>query len=822
MTILVTMCAISSPASMFRPTSLLPSLPPPQLLHPPVTGDRQQDRSIRGSSGGISAADPKDLISAAQVLGEAAAQVPSGSVLAGWFDDFTSQCKYGTVEVGDLFVQLDRWRGLNDGDVEWLHAVAKAFQAAGSGVITLPNSALRAALRAAGTPLWRTDLDITSPGLSGIDPRTGYLEDPINSATGNFIEPETDLAFAAASPPPLALSRMYNSIQAVRGQGGVFGPGWVSILDQCLLVKPGCVEWVREDGRHIAFAVKAAPTAVLPTTNQLPNPAEEDEKPVEQWRAQGENLWLSRVSASQLPEFLRDPATSKWVWVISDNRGGRWVFTEGGAWVCSGSSQRDVVHTVREGDRVTAMETSWGHKITVSYGGARVVSAISSDGRCVRYSYDDENRLVQVDGPDGSRRYEWDDTLITTVVDACGNAECINSYDGRGRIMSQQAANGRTVHFRYLPGGVTAASDADGTNANTWICDAHGRTTGVVDAHGGQVSMTYDSFGNMVRCVDRAGNVTSHRYDQRGRLTHTDLPTGGTIDCSWDDLDRLVSTTLANGAQTTFEYDGTERDPVRVTDPCGGVTVAEWKDGLLLRATNPVGVSLRFSYHHHAELVRVEDAHGEASRLIRDEAGRIVETISPGGATTRFSYDDAGRLAAVVTPDGATWEHRYDVAGHLIELVAPDSGVTKWEYHPDGQISRVIDPLGRVIEHSYDHLGNLAGMQLPDGSAWSFIHDALSRLTQVVAPDEARWTYAYDVDGNLSGVTDPAGFARPGSLLTVSLPAPPRIVTGTNSTASMPIPTVLLLPSPMSLAPSRSSRVICVADRLSFRTSLAR
>ncbi|MBD4635488.1 hypothetical protein GUG51_33560, partial [Xanthomonas citri pv. citri] len=89
--------------------------------------------------------------------------------------------------------------------------------------------------------------------------------------------------------------------------------------------------------------------------------------------------------------------------------------------------------------------------------------------------------------------------------------------------------NGRTVHFRYLPGGVTAASDADGTNANTWICDPHGRTTGVVDAHGGQVSMTYDSFGNMVRCVDRAGNVTSHRYDQRGRLTHTDLPTGGTI-----------------------------------------------------------------------------------------------------------------------------------------------------------------------------------------------------------------------------------------------------------------------------------------------------
>ncbi|AOH46682.1 type IV secretion protein Rhs [Propionibacterium sp. NM47_B9-13] len=272
--------------------------------------------------------------------------------------------------------------------------------------------------------------------------------------------------------------------------------------------------------------------------------------------------------------------------------------------------------------------------------------------------------------------------------------------------------------------------------------------------------MTYDSFGNMVRCVDRAGNVTSHRYDQRGRLTHTDLPTGGTIDCSWDDLDRLVSTTLANGARTTLDYDSTNRDPVRVTDPCGGVTCLEWKDGLLLRATNPVGVSLRFSYDHHADLVSIENAHGEASHLIRDDAGRIVETISPGGVTTRFGYDDAGHLATVVTPDGATWAHRHDVAGRLIELVAPDSGVTKWEYRPDGQIARVIDPLGRVIERSYDDLGNVAGMQLPDGSAWGFAYDALSRLTHVMAPDAAQWTYAYDVDGNLSGVTDPAGFTR--------------------------------------------------------------
>lgn len=741
------------------PPDLTPAEPPsPQLLQPPVAGDRQQNRSMRGSSGGVSSADPKDLTSAAQVLGEAAAQVPAGSVLAGWFDDFTAQCKYGIVEVGDLFAQLDRWRSLNDGDVEWLYAVAKAFQAAGSGVIALPNTALRTALRAAGTPLWRTDLDITSPGLSGIDLRTGYLEDPVNSATGNFIEPETDLAFTAASAP-LALSRMYNSVQAVRGQGGVFGPGWASVLDQCLLVKSGCVEWVREDGRHIVFPLQTAQMTVPPTTDQESGLAEDDTRPVEQWRAQGNNLWLGRVPVSQLPKSLRAPKASHWVWIISDNHGSRWVFTESGAWVSSGSSQRSIVHATRKDDLVTAIETSWGRKITVSYDGTEVASVTSSDGRCVQYSYDDQGRLVEVNGPGGSRRYEWDNALITTVADASGTTECINNYDDRGRISSQQTANGRTVYFRYLPGGVTAASDADGANANTWICDAYGRTTGVVDAHGGHVSMAYDSFGNMVRCVDRAGNVTSHRYDQRGRLTHTDLPIGGTVDCSWDDADRLVSTTLANGARTTLDYEAADRDPVRVTDPCGGVTCLEWNNGLLLHAMNPVGVSLRFSYDHHGDLVSLENADGKACHLIRDDAGRIVKTISPGGVTTRFGYDDAGHLLSVIAPDGAIWAHRRDVAGRLIELVAPDGGSTKWEYRPDGQIARVIDPLGHVIKHSYDHLGNVAGMQLPDGNVWGFAHDALSRLIQIVAPDEARWTYAYDVDGNLSGVTDPAGFA---------------------------------------------------------------
>ena len=62
-------------------------------------------------------------------------------------------------------------------------------------------------------------------------PSTGYANDPVNTATGNFIEPETDLGFAGAAAD-LAVTRMYNSLGSGLDTVGVFGPGgprcWIS------------------------------------------------------------------------------------------------------------------------------------------------------------------------------------------------------------------------------------------------------------------------------------------------------------------------------------------------------------------------------------------------------------------------------------------------------------------------------------------------------------------------------------------------------------------------------------------------------------------
>ncbi|MEQ4521120.1 DUF6531 domain-containing protein, partial [Pseudarthrobacter sp. B907] len=91
--------------------------------------------------------------------------------------------------------------------------IADAFAAAGGegSVSTLSDAAVNEALVAAGVSANRSGLAIDPPMAAGAMPTSGYANDPVNTATGNFIEPETDLGFAGAAST-LVLTRMYNSL----------------------------------------------------------------------------------------------------------------------------------------------------------------------------------------------------------------------------------------------------------------------------------------------------------------------------------------------------------------------------------------------------------------------------------------------------------------------------------------------------------------------------------------------------------------------------------------------------------------------------------
>ena len=655
---------------------------------------------------------PANLTGGARLIHGANRGLMPASALEALYEHFCASCQYGSLTVGGLFGQYQRWMGLNDADVAWLEAVGRAFAAAGgSGSVILADAALEAGLRSAGVSMTRADIQVSSPILSGIDPATGYIEDPVNSATGNFVLPETDVVFGGPSQG-LAISRMYNSTLAAAYDEpeacGVLGPGWSTILDQRLIVTDEQARWVRDDGREIVFPLtgrngaSGSPTAEGCHTVEGP------------WRAAQDNVWISRGDAADLAG-VQGATVAGPVWIVADNTGSRLIFTAEGAWVGSTSGAGDGIWIERRDGMAISMHSEWGRSVDLFYAQGRLAKAVASDGRSVSYAYDSQGRLVEVTRPDGVHHYQWDGWLLSQVIDASGVAQCVNTFDALGRIRTQRDATGHLTRFTYLPGGVTVADDGQGHHSNTWISDARGRTVGIIDADGQRTSMRYDRYGNLVGATDRAGKVIRHTYNERGHRTRTTLPTGGVIEYGWDEADRLTTISTAGTLRARLDYDGTQLTPVRLADPHGTTVTMSWDRGLLRHLTDATGANISVDYDKYGQIMAITNGVGATWQISHDEAGQISQILTPLGYRTEMTHDQAGRLVERIDPDGACWSYDYDEAGHLETATAPDGGRTRYTWGPDGQITTITDPTGATTTLAHDEVGDLAGIGLPDG-----------------------------------------------------------------------------------------------------------
>lgn len=730
--------------------------PPPNFpAASPSNGSRTTPPPGGGYGGGTSSARPSNLrtfaVSSRSLDGEVAG---APGRLEGQLSSFAENCYWGRIDAAGVVRAYRDYLQANENDARWADQIADAFAAAGGegNVSTLSDASLNEALAAAGISASRTALAIDPPTAAGAMPSTGYANDPVNTATGNFIEPESDLGFGGTASN-LVLTRMYNSLASGLETPGVFGPGWASVLDQQLVLSDEGCRWVLADGRAVDFPRDGAGWG----------------------RAVGENFWLNLepVTAPFLRELESVPAGSAEVLVVRDNRGTWWAFTLTGRWLGTGAGPGRTVSVLRENTGedtgreddavalppVTRLAHVRGRFLDVDYADSRVAVIRASDGRRVEYGYDDGGRLVSVTTETGTRTYRWNEAgLIDAVYSAAGVLEAENTYDEQGRVILQLTQHGRRTRFAYLPGRVTVVSDEDGSRSNSWIADNKGRLVGVLDSHDQRQSMAYDAHGNLVSFTERDGSVTVHAYDERGRRTRTVTAEGADLTYGWDEQDRIITLVTESGSVVTYEYaDELSRDPSAILDPLGGRTELAWQDGLLTRVTDPAGVSIGFEYNEHGDLAATTNAVGDTARIVRDAAGRPVTAVSPGGAQTRFTYNAAGLLERREDPDGAAWTFEHDTAGRLTAVTAPDGGRTELEYAANGELVRTTDPLGRTIERVFDELGNVTAAVLPDGARWGFTHDTLSRLTGITDPAGHDWIREYDKVGALTAVVDPTG-----------------------------------------------------------------
>ena len=722
--------------------------------------------------------------------------------------EFAAKCQWGTIDAENLIRTFEAWNRSNANDKTWLGIVADTFELYGSSsqIVTVANSTLEGAISASGVSTERHELQILAPAVVGKPTTSGYVNDPVNVATGNFIEEETDMAFAGVVSA-CSVTRMYNSV-AVFGQhavSGVFGEGWSSNIESRVQLNVENAVWTMADGREVTFDRMIREDGTHGYA-----------------RAPREAWWLEELPLTQLmgeDGSVADPSLryilhatgyeASSLLRISDNSGTQHIFSFTGVYLGMSAGAGTAVAYLRdEESRVGAIVHQHGARIDVEYTEGGFVGAIhSSRGQSVRYEYvtlDGRTHLCAVHGDAGTRRYEHDAAgLIHRVVASTGTVEVTNYYDPTGRITEQDTEYGRRVRYRYLPNGITDVSNEDASYTNLWISDQYARLTGIVDAEGGRASYAYDDFGNRVSVVDRDGSRITRCSDERGRIIREVTDEGTETLFAYDEHDRVVSVAMsaietdprarraarlarrarleaeaqgrtldetASGQKSaqspavspmttvTYEYaNDFERNPSSMTDGNGHVTRFEWSDGLLQRVVSPEGVTVSLEYDDFGLLTGIRNAEQQLTRCEYSAAGHLVKIISALGLETEFTYDSAGHMVCRQDPDGSRWRFEYAAGGRLVASVDPAGARTEYEYGPSGDIVAVVDPLGRRMERSFDTNGNIDRITLPGGAQFNYAYDGLMRLVRTIDPAGGVWTREYDAASTLTALIDPTG-----------------------------------------------------------------
>jgi RHS repeat-associated protein len=627
-----------------------------------------------------------------------------------------------------------------------------------------------------------------NPGAPGII--TCFAGDPINCASGNLTESQTDISIAGRGPA-LELTRTYNAqLAAKQKEAGVFGWGWSGPWSASLTIdEKEATATVRHDnGSTVVFYLfegKYSPGTWVQSTLVK----------------SGENYIYTLPDQEKL-EFNKSGLLTK----VTDRH------------------SNSLTLTYKEG-KLETVEDAAKRKLTFVYKEGKVESVKDPLGNLVKYTYESGNlATVTHPGKETTRwKFKYDAShRLTEMTNGRGNTTT-NEYDASNRVTLQTDPLERKRKLEYKETeGVkeTTITEPNGSKTLEKFNKA-GEPTEVTYASGTELAQTtkyeYDASFQLIKVTDPNKNATEYKYDSEGNRTSEKDANGNETKWTYNSTHDVKTMTTPKGNTTTYVLNATG-DPETIERPAPTEKTQKWtfkwaKNGDLEEETDPLGRVTKFEYDSYGNRKAETNPEGDKqtwtfnensyltaevsprgneegakasdfeTKYENDAQGRPLTITNPLGHTTKLAYDGNGNLETRTDGNGHTTTYVYDKADQRTEVKAPNGDVAKtaydsmgrvesktngngkaWKYERNllGQLTEAIDPLERKAIRKYDAAGNLKELKDPESRTITYSYDAGDRLEKVNYSEEATAdvTYKYDKNGNVTEMTDGTGTTK--------------------------------------------------------------
>ena len=482
-----------------------------------------------------------------------------------------------------------------------------------------------------------------------------YTGRPVNCASGNQTEEQTDLALGGRGPA-LAITRSYNSQAAAEAEeAGPWGYGWSGPYSAHLEFneESGAVTVVQENGATVTFFIEESEYI----------PGDWIQATLVKEIVEGKEIYVFTLPTQEELKFNSEGKLTE----ITDRNG-------------------NAITLSYESGKLTKVKDAAGRELIFAYTGAQVTSVEDPMSHKFKYAYESGDLTsVTMPGEETARwKFKYDAShQLAEMTDGRGGVTK-TEYDEQHRVKKQTDPAERVTKLEYgeSEGHMTTTITEPNGSTTFEMFNEAGEPLEVIKATGTgleqKTTHEYDEAYELIKTTDALGHSTTYEYSAAGDLTLEKDAEGNESKRTYNANHEIETETTPKGEKTTY-----------IRDAHGNVEATE------------------------------RPAPGEATQKTSfkyAENGDLESETDPLGHETKFEYDAYGNQKAETDPEGdkTTWTYNKD--GHAITEVSPrgnEEGAkaeefeTKTELDAQGRPIKVTDPLGHETKSAYDKNGNL-------------------------------------------------------------------------------------------------------------------